>query len=198
MPDMPEAYNAFARKEEQLGRTIDTLQIQHTNAFLAGAEAALRGDDGLVDYTRLGDEEKRFAFLNAMQAVYGAGARGWLGLAPDAPWNEFQAAMAASGVYGITTAQLLELMRQQEFRFTLDMFHGMLSDPNNGIMARTRASLGPISYSHMTNADKAPVMAAMGLTGRLDPSSTSLEKVVQLMTAYRANEGVIPPRMLRD
>ncbi|GEM_PF-7116228 len=197
MPDMPEAYNTFDRKSAGLERTVATLQVEHIKAFLNGAETALKGGDGLVDYTKLGDEGTRLAFLNAMQAVYGAGARRWLGLAPDAHWSDIQTVMGASGVYGIQNDQLLKLMQQQEARFTLDLFHGMLSDPNNGLLARSRASLGPTAYSHMTDADKAPVMAAMGLAGRADPASTPLERVIQYMTAYRAS-GVIPPRMLEE
>ncbi len=197
MPDAkPECYQQFDEKASKLERIINTQYLEHTEAYIAAARAVLLDENGWVDYSKLNEDGTQNSFVAKMNEHYGTGARKWLGVDAGHNWDEIQTTMANSGVYGISTDQLLRIARQEGERFTLQGFSGLLNDPN-GIMARIRATLEPVSYSHLNEADKGPMLEAIGLGGKLDPAATSMERIVNLSRFYRAN-GMVPERVYRN
>ncbi|MBI2133901.1 hypothetical protein HYU11_04420 [Candidatus Woesearchaeota archaeon] len=190
---IPKCYSTFEQESARLDRVVATLELDHMSTFVSAARETLMNGARHVDYSRLEEAEARNAFFTSMMNSYGEGSRRWLGLGAGHQWDDMQALMAMSGVYGLTGDMLSGLMRQQGQNFNIQYFGRLLTDPERGLLTRTKTMLEPLATRHLTDDDKPAMISAIGLDGKLNPGNATLDNIIDLARIYRT-QGVIAPR----
>lgn len=180
----------FTEKKKAVKKLTDTIQLHHEQAYTSAAEKHLKDKGGLFDYGKLEDAATQEKFAEHMADFYVTKARDYLGVGKDVKLNEHQVDMLLAAYSGITRSELLDVVRKSGEDFTLNAFKAVV----DRVMQQIGRRLDSTAASHVKAEHKVGIVKEMKLEDLVDPTKMTIEQVAELMQAYHANEGVIPPK----
>ena len=143
-------------KFDAIDDLIDTLDLNHHEAYTIAANKHLKKDNGKPgpDYMKLEDGETQEKFAQEMADFYLVKAREKFGISKSKELSETDKNMLLNAYAGFTKDELLELLRHHKKDFKLDLFSGFMRDPRTGFLAQVRAKMTPSAQAHIRDTPK--------------------------------------------
>lgn len=192
--DHKSALEEFTKKRKAAKKLADTIELHHEQAYTSAANALLKGEDNLIDYTRLNDTAVQEKMADKMADLYVAEGRKYLHIGDDTKLDEMQEEMLMRSYAGITRGELRRIIGEAGQDFHLEQFRGL----SRRLKQQVENQLAPIATSHIKESDLETLVEGLGLKGKVDPTKLDLPGAHQLLEEYHANDSVVPQRAYRN
>ncbi|MBI4150235.1 hypothetical protein HY488_02405 [Candidatus Woesearchaeota archaeon] len=173
----------FVDLEKQVTKLVNRLREDFTVAYLKASFATLRDEDG-TDYSRLKDDTTQQAFIKKLMENYTSIAHNFLPITIDPAKKPLQADMLMYGVFGVTSGQLAEIVKDAKEDYTLS-FHE--TQVRNGVLQNLDRRLRPSASTHLTLSNREALVKYANQDSALDWAKMRLEDAISVARDYIAN-----------
>jgi hypothetical protein len=191
----PSKLQKMRDKLDAIDQLVDTIELHHYQAYTSAAEKHLTTEGKKLDYKKLEDSGTQERFVQHMVDFYVERARERFGISKDKKLNDEEVDMLL-GMYGnVTKGELLERIRENKGKFTLESFKGLLgTKEGRGILGQVRTKMLPGATSHIRDDphELEEIVKDMGIADKVDPKYMTRQQVIGLAHNYHLNDGSIP------
>lgn len=186
----------YAEKHKAVSKVVDSIELHHFQAYTSAAEAHLKDAEGHIDYSKLEDATVQGKFAEHMRDFYVDKVRQYFGMGKETKLTEAQIEMLLSAYSGVTHSELLQHIRTNGEKFTVDEFARLITDPQQGIKQAIRRKLLPHTFGHITREHIPGLIKDMGLEGKIDATKMDVADIVPYMSQYNSDK-VVPMSMYK-
>tara|TARA_Y100000310_G_C20665163_1_gene807069 strand:+ start:1709 stop:2359 length:651 start_codon:yes stop_codon:yes gene_type:complete len=171
----------FHRKSDKVKKMLDTTGVEHTEAYLKGAEV-LKGEDGQIDYELLEDVVNQDKMLDKMMDHYLAGVVKELGLSGK-PKDTLDQDILLKKYRGITRESLKSDLRSTKSGYTLKAHEGQ----RDKLIENQQKELIPLTFDHFDRGKGHldDIVKAIGHSGSINVDSIEEGNAAQWLDEHR-------------
>ncbi len=182
---VPEHIKKFKDLRGKYKKLVDTLNVEHSAAYLKGAETITEG--GQVNYDLLDKEENQQKFADAMAGHYLKKLEKY-----GKPGNAMESDMLMKAFTGATQTQLYDLVKKHGKEYTLDTHERIKSR----FIRNVSEIAEPATYGHLRDEHVEEYVKHMGLEGIVDASKMTVHDLVQVHDLYDEH-GALTPKLIK-
>ncbi len=179
------ALHTYREKAKAISRAADTIELNHQDAYTVAARKHLTGKDGLIDLTKLNEEETQEHMADTMADTYKKHAKEYFKIGEKIDLEDHQVDLLLSAYVRTTKAQLKNEIQNRGDEFTLALYRQMTTS----VRQQVYQTMLPSASAHIKREHLPAVVKEMGLEDRIDASKLSVDEAVGLMSEYHRTDG---------
>ncbi|MCC7540551.1 MAG: hypothetical protein IT379_30320 [Deltaproteobacteria bacterium] len=163
---------------EQAQRWLDTLPLDHADAYCETARLVLQDEDGNIRYARFDDERTPDRFASTLADRYLVAAERLMHM--RAPTDVIARDLFLFGVVGMNSAVIREVVRRYH-PYTLEQHLRVTMEVRGNPMERARVLLDGTIAANIRDEDVPALLRAIGADRFLDVHAVRREEVMPLL-----------------